>query len=164
MHYTAMCQRENRYWYYGEDANLHWVDNFHTGYNLDSLAFYITHSNDEDFRPYLRRGLAFYKANFFEDDGCPKYYHNRTYPVDIQCAAQSIDTLSLFYDRDEECLQLVTKVADWTLRNMRDATGYFYYRLYPLLKAKTPMLHWGQATRFRALSHFLFRLRSAANS
>jgi len=164
MEYSCSRQLAVGSWWYAEEPKYHWIDNFHTGYNLDSLASYLTHSNDEDFRPHLERGLAFYKASFFQDDGCPKYYHNRTYPVDIQCAAQSIDTLSLFYDRDEECRLLAKKVAHWTIRNMRAATGYFYYRQYPLLKAKTPMLHWGQATMFRALAHLLFRLRSASNS
>ena len=75
--------------WYGEDPNDHWIDNFHTGYNLDSLWRYIASTGDDAWRPSLRRGLDFYKRNFFEDNGCPKYYHNRRYPVDSQCAAQS---------------------------------------------------------------------------
>ena len=43
-------------------------------------------------------------------------------------------------------------VAEWSIRNMQDASGYFYYRWYPLLDAKIPMLHWGQATMYRALA------------
>ena len=35
---------------------------------------------------------------------------------------------------------------------MQDATGYFYYRKYPLCTNKTPTLHWGQATMFAALA------------
>ena len=31
---------------------------------------------------------------FFEADGKPKYYHNKTYPIDIHCPAQIIVTLS----------------------------------------------------------------------
>jgi hypothetical protein len=100
-------------------------------------------------------------AHFFEDSGRPKYYLTRTYPVDIQCAAQSIDTLSLFADTHPQCLELATRVADWSIRTMQDSKGYFYYRQYPWLKAKTPMLHWGQATMFKALSHLQLRLQSA---
>jgi len=50
-------------------------------------------------------------------------------------------------------------VAAWTIRHMQDEDGYFYYRQYPLMKAKTPMLHWGQATMFKALAHLLLRLK-----
>ena len=42
---------------------------------------------------------------------------------------------------------------------MQDEKGFFYYRQYPLgLKAKTPMLHWAQATTYRALALLLNRL------
>jgi hypothetical protein len=104
--------------------------------------------------------LAFYKSHFFEKTGRPKYYDNRTYPVDIQCAAQAIDTLALFAACDPECFELSQKVASWTIRNMQASAGYFYYRQYPLMKAKTPMLHWGQGTMFKALAHLLLRMKS----
>ena len=81
--------------------------------------------------------------------------------VDIQCIAQSIDTLAHFSDRDPECLALAAKVAAWAIRNMQDSDGYFYYRQYPLVVAKTPMLHWGQATMFKALAQLLLRISPA---
>ena len=46
-------------------------------------------------------------------------------------------------------LDLALKVALWTIEQMQDRTGYFYYRRYsPWLVNKTPTLHWGQATMF----------------
>jgi hypothetical protein len=45
------------------------------------------------------------------------------------------------------------KVAQWTIDNMQDKRGYFYFRVLPGVKAKTPMLHWGQATMYKALSN-----------
>lgn len=164
MEYSCSRQLPDGSWWYAEETKYHWIDNFHTGYNLDSLDFYVRAVNGEEFLPNLSKGLEFYKANFFEDSGRPKYYHVRTYPVDIQCAAQAIDTLSLFSERDTECLSLAAKVAAWTIRNMQHTKGHFYYRQYPLLKARTPMLHWGQATMFRALAHLLLRLQSAGSA
>jgi hypothetical protein len=151
----------NGAWWYAEQPKFHWIDNFHTGYNLDSLDCYLKSSGDNEFRAHLERGLRYFTSTFFEDSGCPKYYHDRTYPVDIQCAAQAIDTLSLFSDRDLECRVLAEKVALWTIRNMQDSNGFFYYRQYPFIKAKTPMLHWGQATMFKALAHFMLAMPSA---
>ncbi|HLW53540.1 MAG TPA: hypothetical protein VKW06_11920 [Candidatus Angelobacter sp.] len=161
MVYSCSRQLPDGSWWYAEEPKYHWIDNFHTGYNLDSLDCYLAYNNDAEFRPHLERGRDFYKANFFEEDGRPRYYHTRTYPVDIQCAAQAIDTLSLFYDRDPECRRLAKNVAAWSIRNMQDPAGFFYYRQYPFLKAKTPMLHWGQATMFRALAHLQLRLQTA---
>jgi hypothetical protein len=160
--YTCSRQLPDGAWLYAEEPKYHWIDNFHTGYNLDSLHFYVDATGDQEFSTHLDRGLEFYKANFFEDNGRPKYYHDRTYPVDIQCAAQSIETLALFGERDPSCLELAGKVAAWTIRNMQDRKGYFYYRQYPFVKAKIPMLHWGQATMFKALACLLRRLESGA--
>ncbi|MGB9103935.1 MAG: hypothetical protein WCC59_04175 [Terriglobales bacterium] len=160
MEYSCFHQQPDGSWWYAEEPKYRWVDNFHTGYNLDSLQSYVDASGDDEFRPNIDQGLAFYKSHFFEETGRPKYYDTRTYPVDIQCAAQSIDTLALFAERDPECLKLSQKVAAWTIRNMQASAGYFYYRQYPLMKAKTPMLHWGQGTMFKALAHLLLRMKS----
>jgi hypothetical protein len=152
MEYSCSRQRPDGSWWYGEDPKYHWIDNFHTGYNLENLKFYIDSSEDEHLRPNLERGVEFFKQHFFEPSGRPKYYHTRTYPVDIQCAAQAIDTLAGLSEGDPECLELALQVAGWTIQNMQDKRGHFYYRQYPMLKAKTPMLHWGQATMFKALA------------
>jgi rhamnogalacturonyl hydrolase YesR len=157
MEYSCSRQQPDGSWWYAEDPKYHWIDNFHTGYNLDSLDIYIQATGDLEYPKCLEKGLHFYKAHFFESNGRPKYYHTRTYPVDIQCAAQSIDTLSRFSDRDPECLQLAESVATWVIQHMLDAKGCFHYRQYPMVKAKTPMLHWGQATMFKALARLLLQ-------
>lgn len=155
MEYSCTRQLADGSWYYGEEEKYHWVDNFHTGYNLDSLKCYIDHSKDHEFDDQLRRGFKYFKENFFEDNGRPKYYNNRVFPVDIQCASQAIDTLTCFSDYDGSSLPLATKVAQWTIENMQDEAGFFYYRELPWIKAKTPMLHWGQATMYKALASLL---------
>jgi hypothetical protein len=158
MEYSCSRQLPDGSWWYGEEQKYRWIDNFHTGYNLDSLDTYLKAANDAKFRPNLESGLTFYKAHFFEESGRPKYYHVRTYPVDIQCVAQSIETLARFSRRDPVCRDLARKVTAWTLSNMQDPDGHFYYRRYPLMTAKTPMLHWGQATMFKALARLFVNL------
>jgi hypothetical protein len=158
MEYSCARQRVDGSWWYAEAPKYHWIDNFHTGYNLDSLRAYIEGSGDDTWHTNLRKGLGFYKANFFEQDGCPKYYHDRRYPVDSQCAAQSIETLTAFSEDDPECLDLAVKVARWTIENMQGKDGHFFYRVYPLMKARTPMLHWAQATMYKALALLVHRL------
>ena len=159
MEYSCSHQLPNGAWYYGEDPTYRWIDNFHTGYNLDSLKSYIESTGDKTFSRHLDLGFRYFKTNFFEPGGRPKYYHNRVYPIDIQCASQAIETLANFSDYDHEALSIATKVAQWTIEHMQNRTGYFYYRRYPLLVAKIAMLHWGQATMFRALSLLLLRLQ-----
>ncbi|MBN2106247.1 MAG: hypothetical protein JW832_02400, partial [Deltaproteobacteria bacterium] len=98
MYFSCSRQNPDGSWYYGDHPMFHWIDNFHTGYNLDSLKCYIESTGDKEFEDNARRGLEFFKNNFFEPTGRPKYYHSRTYPVDSQCASQAIDTLVYFSD------------------------------------------------------------------
>jgi hypothetical protein len=151
MEYSCTKQREDGSWWYGEAPKWHWIDNYHTAYNLDSLKCYMDHSNDRSFQTQLEKGFVFFIENFFGPDGRPRYYHNLHYPVDSQCASQAIETLANFSEFNSAALPLAFRVAKWTIRNMQDPRGYFYYRQYPLIKAKTPMLHWAQATTYRGL-------------
>lgn len=151
--YTANHQRRDASWYYGESTDQHWVDNFHTAYVLDCFKYYITATGDKRFDEQMDSGYEYWKKTFFLADGAPRYYDRKTLPIDIQCASQAIDTLVFFNDRDPGNLPLALSIAKWTIDNMQDHTGYFYYRRYsPWLVNKTPTLHWGQATMLCALA------------
>jgi rhamnogalacturonyl hydrolase YesR len=159
MIYSCSRQRADGAWMYGAAAKFQWNDNFHTGYNLDCLKRYIDATGDRTFDTNLEKGFEYFKTHFFEPDGRPKYYDNETYPTDSQCAGQAIDTLTFFSDEDSDALPLAIKVANWTIDHMQDRDGHFYYRDLGWAMAKTPMLHWGQGTIFKALAHLLRRLR-----
>jgi hypothetical protein len=161
MRYSCTRQLADGSWWYGEEEKYHWIDNFHTGYNLDSLKHFIEATGDETHRAGMMRGLEFFMTHFFRDDGCPKYYHNRTQPIDSQCAAQAIETLAAFSKLEPKTLALAERVARWWITNMQDDDGHFYYRAYPLMKAKAPMLHWAQATTYRGLALLLARTADA---
>jgi len=150
--YTVKYQRDDASWWYGEAANLHWVDNFHTAYVLDTVKHYLAGTGDTSFQAQLERGYWYWKKTFFLDDGTPRYYSFKTLPIDIQCCSQAIDTLVFFRDLDGDSLELATRVAHWTIDNMQDDSGYFWFRRYDNgIINKTPTLHWGQATMLCAL-------------
>jgi rhamnogalacturonyl hydrolase YesR len=156
--YTCTRQLPDGSWYYGEDRKNRWIDNFHTGYNLDALKCYIENTGDNTYENNLKKGFEFFKNNLFEKSGRPKYYHNRTYPIDSQCAAQAIETLANFCNYDLSSLDLAMLVAKWTIENMQDRDGHFYFMQYPMMTLKVPMIHWAQATTYRALSFLLSKL------
>jgi len=158
MKYTCTRQQPDGAWLYGEDTKYHWIDNFHTGYNLDALKCYIESTSDHTYENNLKKGFDFYKNNFFEETGRPKYYHNRAYPIDSQCISQSIETLANFSEYDQDALKLSISVANWAIDNMKDKTGYFYYARYPLFTLKVPLIHWAQATTYKALSLLLLKM------
>ena len=156
--YTCTRQLPDGSWYYGEDPKYHWIDNFHTGYNLDALKCYIENTQDKTYENTLRKGFDFFKNNFFEEPGRPKYYHNRTYPIDSQCCSQAIETLANFSDYDQSSLKMSMCVAKWTKENMQDPKGYFYFMRYPLMTLKVPMIHWAQATTYKALTLLFLKI------
>ena len=152
----ACCagQREDGAWVYGMLPVQSWVDSFHTGYNLDALIAYQELTGDEKYRSFVDKGFDYYIHHFFEADGTPKYYDNRTYPIDIHCPGQLLITLFRLH-KYNEYVELADKVLNWTIRNMQDKKGYFYYQLKPGISSKIPYMRWSNAFMFNALSHYL---------
>jgi len=162
--YTIDAQRDDGAWWYGEKENLHWIDNFHTAYVLDALYWYMNSAEDMNYWNNFESGARYYVDNFFMKDGTPKYYSHRVYPIDIQCASQSIETLVLLAETiDPELIKLAEKVARWTIDNMQSRKGYFYFRKGRFWTNKTAMLHWGQATMFYALTKIILYMEEHQN-
>ena len=152
----ACCagQKENGAWVYGMLPVQSWVDSFHTGYNLDALIAYQEQTADDKYNKYIEKGFEYYIQNFFEADGTPKYYDNRTYPIDIHCPGQLLVTLARLH-KTEEYKDIAEKVINWTIRNMQDKKGYFYYQLKPGVSSKISYMRWSNAFMFNALSHYI---------
>jgi hypothetical protein len=160
--FTIRDQMANGAWNYGSHPMHAWVDSFHTGYVLESIDWYIRSKQDPTFQPQLERGYRFFVNTFFADDGTPRYYDVKTQPLDIQCASQGIQTLVNLQRLHPQSVEIAGRVASWTIENMQDKSGYFYYRKYPLITNKTPTFHWGQSTMFAALAVLINHLESGS--
>lgn len=152
----ACCnaQNEDGSWVYGMLPVQSWIDSFHTGYNLDALIAYEEMAGDLSYHSNIERGFEFFINNFFESDGCPKYYHDRKYPIDIHCPGQLFVTLARLHKHDENQL-LAENVLRWTIENMQDKKGYFYYQLKQGINSKIPYMRWSNAFMFNALTYLL---------
>jgi hypothetical protein len=150
--FTVRHQTTEGAWFYGVEPKYRWVDSFHTGYVLEALDSFIRYSRDSKHAAALEKGYRYFVETFFEADGTPRYYDYKRRPLDIQCASQGIQTLVNLRRFHPRSIAVATQVAGWTIANMQDPTGYFYYRKYPLITNTTPTLHWGQATMFAALA------------
>ena len=153
--YSTTQQKDDGSWAYAESSNYRWIDNFHTGYNLCAL-WTIGHCGEtNEFEIPMRRGFEFYKSHFIREDGAPRYFHNRTYPIDIHSVAQSIITLLVFKDFDDSNVDLALAVFKWAMDHMWDKKGYFHYQIQPHYKNKIPYMRWSQAWMLLALSTLL---------
>lgn len=153
----ACCdaQEADGSWLYGMTPLQGWIDSFHTGYNLDALQAYEDNTGDTQFRKYVNKGFEFYITHFFEQDGCPKYFHDKTYPIDIHCPAQLFVTLSTLRRFDDNAA-LANKVLEWTDIHMCDKRqGYYYYQLKQGISSKISYMRWSNAFMLYALSHYL---------
>lgn len=154
---AACCneQRDDGSWLYGERPGQAWVDSFHTGYNLECISEYQKYSGDDSFQNYIDNGLSFYLKNFFLEDGMPKYYDIKTYPIDIHAPAQLITTLYRLNVLTEN-RKLIDRVLNWTIDHIQDPDkGYFYYQLKRGISSKIPYMRWSQAWMFYAFSFYI---------
>ena len=152
---SAAKQNGDGSWYYGETASQRWIDNFHTGYNLCALRAIGRYTQTTEFQEGLQRGYTFYRSHFFNSDGSVRYYHDRTYPIDIHAVAQSIVTLVEFRDLDPDSLPHANAALHWALENLWDARGYFYYRRLRRYTNRIPYMRWSQAWMLLAMVYLL---------
>ena len=149
--YSMSSQREDGAWYYAETDYQRWVDSFHTGFNLQSIHYFLEEGFGFEYKNAFEKGVEYYADNFFLDDGAPKYYDNKTYPLDIHSAAQAV----VFFSRIKGYELLRDKIVSWMLDNMQDEDGFFYYQKHRFLTNKIPYMRWSQAWALHALTDYL---------
>jgi len=159
VNFTLSDQRDDgawRYWStrYASQKSIkrNVIDNYHTGFIIECLMDcdrYISHLNVKD---PIQKGINFYVKNLFLDESIPKWSPNNIYPIDIHSCAQTIITLAKYSKVSKQRLNMIRKVALWTIKNMQDEKGFFYYRMYRWGIDKTPHIRWGQAWMLLALS------------
>lgn len=153
--YSLSKQNPDGSWPYGEHPTQKWIDNFHTGYNLCALETIARCAETSEFDASLRRGFEFYRAHFFCEDGAPKYFSDQAYPIDAHSVAQSIITLVQFNNPQNCGLELATQVFQWTMANLWDRRGFFWYQKTPWYTNKIPYMRWSQAWMLLALATLL---------
>lgn len=159
---SYICKRQNNdgSWAYGTLPFHQWIDNFHTGYNLECLSVYKQISGDASYNKNLNDGMDYYLKTFFTPEGISKYYNNQTFPIDIHAPAQLVVTLSRFGNLKEH-KELVDKVLNWTINNMQSNKGYFYYQRKKFISSKIPYIRWAQAWMFYAFSFYILEFKES---
>lgn len=150
--FSVARQRPDGSWPYGEGSTQQWIDNFHTGYNLSALRTIAELTAGGEFEVPIRKGFEFYRAHFVREDGAARYFHDRTYPIDVHAVAQTILTLLEFSDLDPDAANTAQAVYDWAAQNLWDTRGYFHYRVLRLGRIRTSYMRWSQAWMLLAMA------------
>jgi hypothetical protein len=141
-------QKKDGSWGYSLANTGGWTDNYHTGYVLDCLDEFQKLTSDFQWKENLEKGYMFYFHNFIEENGQPKFYHNKAYPADCTSAAQTILTTIRFGDKE-----IAKKTATWMITNMQKKSGSFKFRKFKHSTNTTSFMRWSDAWMFVALSN-----------
>ena len=140
---TVEAQRPDGSWPYSEHHG--WVDNFHTAYVLESLAE-CARSLPELGRP-LDLGYDYWERELFLDDGTPKYFPDRTYPLDAHCYASAIDAWVAAGGLDR-----AERTASRLVERMLHPDGHVRFQVRGRWTNSVPFVRWTTAPSFRALA------------
>jgi hypothetical protein len=162
--YVVRRQRADGSWAYGADSYQSWADNFHTAFVLTSLARILRHcaprleaddTTRDEISAAVGRGYQFWRDGFFLADGWPKYYHRSAYPADAHSAGAALVALAELRGLEPDAPELARRVAGWTLRELYDPRGFFYYQKRRLRTVRTPYMRWSQAWMAYGLARLL---------
>jgi hypothetical protein len=108
----------------------------------------------------MDRCFDHYTGHFFEKQKIPKLLPDRLYRIDIHSCAEAILCISVLSETYPQHISLAGNVLKWTLENMQDAAGYFYYGILknritgrPYV-SKIPYIRWGQAWMLKSLAAY----------
>lgn len=154
--FTASHQNEDgSFYYWAPPDKLNYViDNYHTGFVLESYQTIMEDCGDGRYESIYRKGIDFYSNNLFAD-AVPRYSTAKTYPIDIQSCAQSI--LTFYLDGNPEYIEKAQAIADYTIRTMfLSQKSHFAYQIHENnFVDESYYFRWGDAWMFRALSHLV---------
>jgi len=150
---TVKYQENDGSWFYGQKEKHHWIDSFHTCYNLLSLKDFMINTGKNTFENNLISGLNYYLKNFFTDDFIIKYFNNKKYPIDIHCLTVGLITLieleKYIMDKD-----IISNIYKFLIENFRSRSGFFYYRKGKFYKNRISYIRWNQAWSLLSLVKF----------
>jgi len=163
--YVVRQQMSDGSWVYGADSFQEWSDSFHTAFilvSLSRLSGALAETSQAQFTEdqscinrALRRGYDFWREAFFLEDGWPKYFANRLYPADVHSAASAIVALTELTEFVPDAFDLAAKIADWSVANLWDQRGFFYYQRRRFFTVRIPYMRWSEAWMLYALARLL---------
>ena len=159
--YSMAHQRQDGAWYYADTPRQKWIDSFHTGFNLQALRYFLSDCYAKQYKQAYDAGVRYYTDNFFLEDGTPKYYHDRIYPIDIHAPAQAI---AFFSGMGGDYQQLTERVLSWMLKNMYSDKGWFYFQKHKYYTNKISYMRWCQAWALHALTEYAFQHNDDENN
>jgi uncharacterized protein YyaL (SSP411 family) len=125
---------------------------YHQGFDI-MLLMEIERYTGMELKRYIDMATEYYLSMF--KNGVSRYRNEKKWPIDIHNQAQGILTFSYLSKFNRDYLKYAEEILRWTVGNMWDEKGYFYYHIWPFMKNKIAYMRWSEAWMLLALSAFL---------
>lgn len=155
INFTVSHQNEDGSFYYWAppDKLNYKIDNYHTGFVLESFRTIIDDFDNNSYKNAYETGIEYYFDNLF-DGATPKFTNKETFPIDIQSCAQSMMTFWMD-GRNGKYADKAYEIADYAIeRFFVKEKNHFGYRIFKDGKRDDSYyFRWGDAWMIRALAY-----------
>lgn len=157
-------QHADGHWNYSIDDNgkeRTQID-FHQGYVVDCIDDVMKYCSieNEKYSEAVKKGTEYYFKNQFFESGQSKWRLPKIYPVEIHNQTQGIITFVKMSKLNPEYSMFSDTIAKWTIEEMQDKKGFFYYRKLKTYTNKISFMRWSQAWMFVALTELLTSIKT----
>jgi hypothetical protein len=166
--FVLESQNPDGSWPYARDGVRDFVDHFHTCFVMKALAKIHTLTGHQLTLSALERGVKYYLANLFAEDGLPRPFavapRLTVYKRELYDCAESINLCLLLRDRFPELDARLQTVVAGVLKDWIKPDGSFRSRKLMLGWDNVPMHRWAQSQMFRALAFYVREAKGEAAS
>jgi hypothetical protein len=126
------------------------MDTHHNGFIIECLQRYDAATGSGRYAEATADALEFFRDELFDDDGAPHFDEDSRYPQDVHAAAQGI--LVFTYAGE---LRFARRILRWTVENLSDGAGRFYFRKGRFVTNRTTLMRWCQGWMAFAMAEYL---------
>jgi hypothetical protein len=159
LNFVLETQNADGSWPYSAEGERNFVDHFHTCFVLKALSKIEALTGNPKVTRAIERGVTYYLANLFDEDGMPKPFSRRprltVYKHELYDYAECINVGVLLQGRFPELDGIVRRLV--RLEGWQKPDGAFRARKLLFGWDNTPMHRWAQSQMFRSLCFLLYR-------
>jgi hypothetical protein len=159
LNFVLENQNPDGSWFYAVDSVRDFVDHYHTCFVMKALAKIHTLTGQRGCLEALAKGVGYYLANLFAEDGLPKPFSKAprltVYKRELYDCAECINLCLLLRDRFPQLQKTLETVLTGVLKEWVKPDGSFRSRRLHFGWDNVPMHRWGQSQMFRALAFYL---------
>jgi len=143
-------------WVYGDADHWRWIDNLHTGFNLETINRVAGLLETDAWDEGIARGLDFYRKALFASGGTPSYYTTSAYPLDPHSYAQGALTFLRLKHFQPDGVEFAGRILTHGVHELWDEKkGGFRFQKHRWYAQKSIHMRWSQAWMFRAICAWL---------